>query len=193
MEGLTYLIPTESKHPREAYRFLEWAMSAQVQVQQTLKGGASIRKSVYDDPSVKAIPYTSTFIASVPVAKPKPTIPESAAMIEAMERHVADILNGRASAQSGLDSLALDLQHILGIKGDYGIHSKPARCDGVTTKGPTLSFQNAEQRGWPLLGDSSSAYFSAWLLSRVLWYLKRKYTGTPMSTITTPGIVVAVR
>jgi multiple sugar transport system substrate-binding protein len=117
MEGLTYLIPTESKHPREAYRFLEWAMSEQVQVQQTLKGGASIRKSVYDDPSVKAIPYTSTFIASVPVAKPKPTIPESAAMIEAMERHVADILNGRASAQSGLDSLALDLQHILGDKG----------------------------------------------------------------------------
>jgi ABC-type glycerol-3-phosphate transport system substrate-binding protein len=92
-------------------------MSEQVQVQQTLKGGASIRKSVYDDPSVKAIPYTSTFIASVPVAKPKPTIPESAAMIEAMERHVADILNGRASAQSGLDSLALDLQHILGDKG----------------------------------------------------------------------------
>jgi len=117
MEGLTYLIPTESKHPREAYRFLEWAMSAQVQVQQTLKGGASIRDSVYDDPNVKAIPYTSTFLASVPVAKSKPTIPESAAMIEAMERHVADILNGRASAQSGLDSLALDLQHILGDKG----------------------------------------------------------------------------
>ena len=38
-------------------------------------------------------------------------------MTEAMERHVADIVNGRASAQSGLDSLALDLQHILGDKG----------------------------------------------------------------------------
>jgi len=117
MEGLTYLIPTESKYPREAYRFLEWAMSEQVQIQQTLKGGASIRESVYDDPNVKAISYTSTFLASVPVAKPKPTIPESAAMIEAMERHVADILNGRASAQSGLDSLALDVQRILGDKG----------------------------------------------------------------------------
>ncbi len=44
MEGLTYLIPTESKHPREAYRFMEWAMSAEVQVQQTLKEAASAKK-----------------------------------------------------------------------------------------------------------------------------------------------------
>jgi multiple sugar transport system substrate-binding protein len=114
LEGLTYLIPAESKHPREAYRFLEWAMSEQVQVQQTLKGSASMRESTYDDPNVKAIPYTSTFLASVPVAKSKPTIPESAAMTEAMEKHVSEIVAGRTSAQSGLDALALDLQHILG-------------------------------------------------------------------------------
>jgi multiple sugar transport system substrate-binding protein len=116
MEGLTYLIPTESKHPKEAYRFLEWAMSKQVQVQQTLKGGASIRESTYDDLNVKALPYTSTFLASVPVAKSKPTVPESAELTEAMERHVSEILAGRTSPQSGLDALALDLQHILGGK-----------------------------------------------------------------------------
>jgi multiple sugar transport system substrate-binding protein len=114
LEGLTYLIPAESKHPREAYRFLEWAMSEQVQVQQTLKGGASIRESTYDDPNVKAIPYASTFLASVPVAISKPTIPESAAMIDAMEKHVSEIVAGGTSARSGLDALALDLQHILG-------------------------------------------------------------------------------
>ena len=116
LEGLTYLIPTESKHPRDAYRFVEWAMSVQVQLQQTLKGGASVRKSTYDDPNVEAIPYTSTFLASVPVAKFKPTIPESAAMTEAMERHVSEIVGSRVSAQAGLDSLAVDLQHILGGK-----------------------------------------------------------------------------
>jgi multiple sugar transport system substrate-binding protein len=116
MEGLTYLIPTESKHPKEAYRFLEWAMSKQVQVQQTLKGGASIRESTYDDLNVKTLPYTSIFLASVPVAKSKPTVPESAEMTEAMERHVSEILAGRTSPQSGLDALALDLQHILGGK-----------------------------------------------------------------------------
>ena len=114
LEGLTYLIPMESKHPREAYRFLEWAMSAQVQIQQTLAGGASIRQSTYDDPKIKAIPYTSTFLASVPLAKPKPTIPESAEMTEAMTRQVGDIVRGRTSARTGLNRLALDLQHIVG-------------------------------------------------------------------------------
>jgi len=114
LEGLTYLIPTESRHAREAYRFLEWAMSEQSQVQQTLQGGASARKSTYDEPKVKAIPYTPAFLASVPVAKPKPTIPESAEMTELMEHYVSEIVSGRTSAQAGLDSLALDLQGILG-------------------------------------------------------------------------------
>jgi len=31
-----------------------------------------------------------------------------------MEKHVSEIVAGRTSAQSGLDALALDLQHILG-------------------------------------------------------------------------------
>jgi multiple sugar transport system substrate-binding protein len=116
LEGLTYLIPTESKHPREAYRFLEWAMSAQVQVQQTLKGSSSARKSTYDDLKVKALPYTSTFLISVPVARPKPAIPESDQMTDAMEYRVSEIVSGRTSAQAGLDSLALDIQRILSNK-----------------------------------------------------------------------------
>ena len=37
-------------------------------------------------------------------------------MTEAMERHVADVVSGRASARAGLNSLALDLQRILGNK-----------------------------------------------------------------------------
>ena len=114
LEGLTYLIPMESKHRREAYRFLEWAMSADVQVQQTLKGGASTRASTYDSPAVRAIPYTPIFLASIPVARPKATIPESAEMTEATERRVADIVSGRTSARTGLNHLALDLQRILG-------------------------------------------------------------------------------
>ena len=116
LEGLTYLIPTESEHPREAYRFLEWAMSAEVQDRQMLKGSSSARKSTYDNPQVKELPYTSTFLASVPIAKPKPTVPESAKMIDAMEHRVSDIVSGRSSAQIGLDNLALDIQHILGGK-----------------------------------------------------------------------------
>lgn len=114
LEGLAYLVPTESKHPREAYRFLEWAMSAQVQDQQALRGSSSVRKSTYENPAVIALPYTSMFVTSVPVAKAKPTVPESAEMTEAMERRVSEIVGGKSSPQSGLDNLALDLQRILG-------------------------------------------------------------------------------
>jgi multiple sugar transport system substrate-binding protein len=128
LEGLTYLIPTESKHPREAYRFMAWAMSTEVQVQQTLHGSASARKSTYDDPRVQALPYTSTFLASVAIAKQKPTIPESARMTEAMERRVFEIVSGKVSPQTGLDGLALDLQPILGgkVKLRYPVRAEQA-------------------------------------------------------------------
>jgi multiple sugar transport system substrate-binding protein len=116
LEGLTYLIPQESTHPREAYRFLEWVMSSEVQNRQTLMGGLSVRKSTYDKPEVKQLPYASTFLASAPIAKAKPTVPESQEMIEASERRVAEIVSGRCSPQTGLDNLALDLQRILGDK-----------------------------------------------------------------------------
>jgi multiple sugar transport system substrate-binding protein len=116
LEGLTYLIPTESKHPPDAYKFLEWALSARVQDQQQLHGSSSIRKSTYDSPAVGALPYTSSFVASMPVGKAKPTIAQSAEMTEAMESRVFEIVSGKSSARAGLDSLALDLQHILGDK-----------------------------------------------------------------------------
>lgn len=125
LEGLTYLIPTQSQHPKEAYRFIEWAMSDPLQVQQTLDGSTSIRKSVYEDSRVKEKPYTSVFLASVPIAKEKPTIPESSQMTEAAERRLAEIVTGKESAQSGLDKLALDLQNILGskVKLRYPVHA----------------------------------------------------------------------
>ncbi len=116
LEGLTYLVPTASQHPKEAYRFIEWAMSAQVQTQQTLDGSTSIRQSVYDDSSVKQQPYTPAFLASVPIAREKPTIPEASQMTDAAERRLSEILLGKESAKSGLDKLALDLKTILGSK-----------------------------------------------------------------------------
>jgi multiple sugar transport system substrate-binding protein len=116
LEGLTYLIPTNAKHPKEAYRFIEWAMSGQVQTQQTLDGSSSIRKSVYEDSKVQQQPYTPVFLASVPIAKEKPTIPEQAQMTDAAERRLSEIVTGKESPQGGLDKLALDLKNILGNK-----------------------------------------------------------------------------
>jgi multiple sugar transport system substrate-binding protein len=116
LEGLTYLVPTGSPHPKEASTFIKWAMSAQVQIQQTLDGSTSIRQSVYDDPSVKQQPYTPVFLESVPIAREKPTIPEASQMTEAAEHRLSEIVTGRQSAKGGLDKLALDLNAILGSK-----------------------------------------------------------------------------
>jgi multiple sugar transport system substrate-binding protein len=113
---LTYLIPTESKHPEQAYKFLEFAMSAQVQIEQTRKGGGSLRKSTYGDERIKQLPYTPAFLASLPVAEGKPTIPESPQMTDAMVARLSEIVNRKTSPQEGLDRLALDLKSILGNK-----------------------------------------------------------------------------
>jgi len=127
LEGLTYLIPTGSAHAWEAYRFLAWAMSDQVQVSQTLHGSNSIRQSVYEDARVRQMPYTGVFLASVPIAKEKSTLPESSQMTEAIESHLSEIVTGKESAQGGLDKLAHNLQQILGSKTKlrYPVHPAP--------------------------------------------------------------------
>ena len=124
MEGLTYLIPSESHDSKDAYRFMEWALSNQMQVQQALKGSGSLRISTYDDPAVKAIPYTPMFLASIPIAVPKPTIPEASKIAEVTAQRVSDILTGKDSPQDGLDKLALDIQKLLGdkVKLRYPVH-----------------------------------------------------------------------
>ena len=116
MEGLTYLLVSNSKHLREAYRFLEFAMSPQIQGGQTTRGSSSIRKSTYDNPAVKNLPYTPIFLSSVPVAVAKPTVPESDQMTKAAEDRLSEIVSGKSSTRDGLNALALDLQRILGSK-----------------------------------------------------------------------------
>lgn len=127
LEGLTYLITARSQHAREAYKFLEWTQSQPVQIAQTLRGSSSIRKSVYSDSAVQKLAYTSAFLASVPIAKPKPTLPESDEMTQAAVKRLYEIVSGKTSAQQGLDALALDLQHILGGKARLRYPAKASR------------------------------------------------------------------
>lgn len=116
LEGLTYLIPTESKHPQEAYEFLEFAMSETAQVALTLNGGNSLRNSTYADPRVQAISYSPAFQSAIGVAKGKPTIPESPKITDAMVRRLSEIVRGRSTPKDGLDEMALDLNNTLGTK-----------------------------------------------------------------------------
>ncbi len=116
LEGLTYLIVSGSKHSRQAYEFLEWAMSQQVQDAQTLHGNFSVRRATYDNPVIKALPYTPRFLDSIPVGIPKPTVPESDQMTQAAVQRLFEIVSNQTSPQQGLDALALDFKKILGGK-----------------------------------------------------------------------------
>ncbi|UTW59515.1 sugar ABC transporter substrate-binding protein [Kordiimonas sp. SCSIO 12603] len=116
LEGWSYLIPKESKNPSEAFEFIRWAMSQSVQVAQTLAGGASALKSTYQDENVKSIPYVPVFLESVPVAIPKPTVPESAQITEVMQKGLSEILVGKVTPKDGLDNIAIQLKEILGDK-----------------------------------------------------------------------------
>ena len=49
------------------------------------------------------LPCISAFLESVPIAKAKPTMLESAQMIEASEHRVAKIVSRQSSPQTGLD------------------------------------------------------------------------------------------
>jgi multiple sugar transport system substrate-binding protein len=112
LEGWTYLIPTESKNPRAALTFMLWAMRKDVQVAQMVKGGASPRRSTYDQPEVQAIPYVPTFLQVVPIAVPKPTIPESGEMTERAVRHLSQILAGKP-VKTELAELAAEYRQLL--------------------------------------------------------------------------------
>jgi multiple sugar transport system substrate-binding protein len=53
VEADLFVIPRSATHPREAFELMQWALTHQVQLAQTLNGGFSARPSVYQDPAVK--------------------------------------------------------------------------------------------------------------------------------------------
>lgn len=114
LEGLTWLIAAGSRRPREAYRLLEWAMSSPVQDAQTMHGSSSVRKSTYDNPGIRNLPYTPVFLSSIALGTPKPTVPESDQMTEAAVAQLSEIVSGKVSPRQGLDALAVEMKRILG-------------------------------------------------------------------------------
>lgn len=128
LEGLSYLIPSFSEHPRAAYRFMEWALSPDVQIAQTLEGSLSPVKATYNDAHVRALPYVNVFLESMPVAIPKPTIPESPQIAEDMERGLRAIVTRKCSPQQGLDAMAVEIHKILGAKARLRYPVKTRGC-----------------------------------------------------------------
>jgi multiple sugar transport system substrate-binding protein len=116
LEGWSYLVPKGAAHPKEAARFLEWAMTPNIQLEQVKNGGASPRQSVYQNKDVAALPFVAAYLKAVDVGKVKPTFPESAAITEALVMRLSEMVNKKVSVNEGLDKAAADLAKMLGGK-----------------------------------------------------------------------------
>ena len=113
LEGWTYLIPKTSENPQRSADFIRWAVSEDVQVRQNLEGGASGRKSTYENNEVLSLPYTKVFLESIPIGVAKPTFPESAALTEIIERNLSKVVTSQISSREGLQAMESEIKAIM--------------------------------------------------------------------------------
>jgi len=115
--GSTYMVSRNSKHPSEAFQFELWMLGRDNQIQQELAGGASARKSVYNDRKVLELPYALADSQSLAVARNMiDTSPETPQISEIIEAVVSDVIAGKKSARQALDWAAVELNKVLGDK-----------------------------------------------------------------------------
>ncbi|WP_173933839.1 extracellular solute-binding protein [Chelativorans sp. Marseille-P2723] len=113
-EGWTYLIPTASKNKEAAYLFIQWMMDYDQQLRQHLNGGATARPDVYASPEVQELPYAKASMAANEVAKPKPTLPQSAQMTDILVRELSSFLADEKTAKEALHRSAQEISALLG-------------------------------------------------------------------------------
>lgn len=118
--GQSYYIPATSKNPEAAYLLIEWMMQADNQIRQQKLGGASPRKSTYEDPEVLKLPWTSTSIGALAHTQPAMlyTIPESLQIGDVIQLAISDVLASRKPVKVALDWAALEIKKLVGDKAE---------------------------------------------------------------------------
>ena len=116
--GQSYYIPVTAKNPEAAYLFIEWIMQADNQIHQQKLGGASARKSTYNDPDVLKLPWTSASIAALEHTHPAMlyTLPESLQIGEVIKSAISDALAERKTVKEALDGAASEIKKLVGNK-----------------------------------------------------------------------------
>jgi ABC-type glycerol-3-phosphate transport system substrate-binding protein len=87
------------------------------QIQQELAGGASARKSVYQDSRVLELPYALPDAQSLAVARNMiDTSPETPQIADIIEAAISDVIADKKTPRQGLDRAAIELNKLLGDK-----------------------------------------------------------------------------
>lgn len=116
--GQSYYVPITSKNPEAAYLFVEWMMQADNQLRQQKLGGASSRKSTYQNEDVLRLPWTAASIAALERTHPAMlyTVPESIQIGEVIQLAISDVLANRKPVKAALDWSAVEIKKLLGGK-----------------------------------------------------------------------------
>ncbi len=103
-----------SKHPEEAWKFLEWFMS-RPQQWKWVEGGGKTGVSVIlnDSKFQRASPANPHFARSMSMTKDYWHLPEYPALLAAMQKHVHQAITGKVSPQEALDACARQHETIL--------------------------------------------------------------------------------
>jgi multiple sugar transport system substrate-binding protein len=112
------VMPASAPHPREAFAFMQWAMTHEVQLAVTLNGGFSPRASVYDDPALQRARrlHMWMFPNLIEGAVPAMMIPEAEQIAQTMAAELSRIVRAEVAPKAGLDRLARRLEQMLAGK-----------------------------------------------------------------------------
>jgi multiple sugar transport system substrate-binding protein len=123
--GATYFVSRYAHHPSEAFLFDLWLMGKDRQIKQELSKGSSARKSVYEDPRVRELPYSSAIARNLGVARAMiDTVPETSQISEIIETAISEVIAGKKDTRQSLDQAALEINRATNNKAT--LNSAPA-------------------------------------------------------------------
>jgi ABC-type glycerol-3-phosphate transport system substrate-binding protein len=121
------MVSRYSKHPKEAFEFELWMLRRDNQIQQELAGGASARRSVYEDQKVLELPYALADSQSLAVARNMiDTSPETPQISDIIETAISDVVADKETSRQALDWAAIELNKVLGSKAPMKYPVAPA-------------------------------------------------------------------
>ena len=96
------MVSRNSEHPKEAFQFELWMLRRDNQIQQELAGGASARKSVYQDSKVLELPYALADSQSLAVARNMiDTSPDTPQIADTIEIAISDVIADKRNSRAG--------------------------------------------------------------------------------------------
>lgn len=108
-------INKNSKHPEEAWKFIQFATSAEGQKINAVEGSyMSTRNSIYSDKDVLAkFPQYRDLLPILKLAKPRPVSPYYAKISDALQVDLHKAVTGEVSVDSAAKNAAKDLKNII--------------------------------------------------------------------------------